>query len=204
MNIRQNFLDTFAWAIARRAPDAPPRPSFIQKAYWSDAWERIRQDAVMSALGALVYLCGLAMAIFCLVNAPVALDLDGERVSWQGLSLGLCVLAMFLVVCIERVRQGQRRRDSGEYVPGSAAAGAIYFLSLGSLVLVVQLIVTLGYYIPSLFGPALKAGLWLIAAWLLATAAMLAFQAVAFCVRFCRSREQGKANRKANSEMPHL
>ena len=196
MNIRQNFLDTFAWAIARRAPDAPPRPSFIQKAYWSDAWERIRQDAVMSALGALVYLCGLAMAIFCLVNAPVALDLDGERVSWQGLSLGLCVLAMFLVVCIEGVRQGQRRRDSGEYVPGSAAAGAIYFLSLGSLVLVVQLIVTLGYYIPSLFGPG-------------AEGRPVADCCVApgngrhagvpgrrlLCVRFCRSREQGKANR---------
>ena len=128
MNIRQNFLETFAWASARRAPEAPPRPSLTRKAFGVEGWEWIRRDGFMSALGALVGLGGLAMGIINLVNGPDPFDLEAGIVYWQRTGLGVAVLAIVALACIEAVRQSQRRRDSGEYVPGSAAVGAISVL----------------------------------------------------------------------------
>ena len=51
MNIRQNFLETFAWVSARRAPDAPPRPSLTQKAFWVEGWERFSPNPPKDTAG---------------------------------------------------------------------------------------------------------------------------------------------------------
>ena len=193
MNIRQNFLETFAWVSARRAPDAPPRPSLTQKAFWVEGWERFKRDGFMSAIGALVGLGGLAMGIISLAIRPVRFDLEAGIVSWQGMGLGLAVLTMVAWNCIMAVRQGRWRRDSGEYLPGSAVAGAIILLGPATSFTGAGVILTLGY-IPGYFEAALRIGLYLLVMGFLAMAAMLAFQALAFCVRFCRSRGQGEVN----------
>ena len=70
MNIRQNFLETFAWVSARRAPDALPRPSLTQKAFWVEGWERFKRDGFMSALGGWWALAGWQWASSALPLDP--------------------------------------------------------------------------------------------------------------------------------------
>ena len=156
MKVLREYLDICAWNDGSRYREDQPRPSMRSKAFWQEMRCLAEEDKLGSLFGSLLVLSGAVCLALCLCAADLYVW-ETQHLSWQAAVLGGWCLTLAIFGLPLWIREGRRRRDSGEYTRGDPSF-VLSHLGFTASLLGVGVALTLGY-VPGLFLPAWYAGL---------------------------------------------
>ena len=159
MKVLREYLEIGAWNGGSRYPEGQPKPSIRSWEFWRETWAQVKVDALGSVFWSLMLAGGLALLALA-GGVPELYVRETQHVSWQDAALGAWCLTAAILGQPLWIREGRRRRDSGEYTRGGRSF-ALLQLGFVTSLLGVGVALTLGK-IPGLFIPAWYAGMSLV------------------------------------------
>ena len=156
MKVLREYLEIAAWNGGSRYPAGKPKPSLRSGEFWRETWAQFKADALGSAFWSLMLAGGLALLALA-GGVPELYVRETQHVSWQAAALGVWCLTAAILGQPLWIREGRRRRDSGEYTRGGRSF-ALLQLGFVTGLLGVGVALTVGR-IPGLFIPAWYAGM---------------------------------------------
>ena len=144
MKLWRKFLEINAFNFGSHYQRGQARPSIRSKEFWHHYWGDAKADWPVSVFWTLMIIIEPVFAFWLIWN-PEVYGIKSQTVSWQGAVLGGWCLTAVVVWLPLSLREGLRRRDSGEYTPGPPIASGLRVLLLLALLVSCAVTLTMGY-----------------------------------------------------------
>ena len=144
MKLWRKFLEINAFNFGSHYQRGQARPSIRSKEFWHHYWGDAKAHWPVSVFWTLMIIIE-PVFVFWLIWNPEVYGIKSQTVSWQGAVLGGWCLTAVVVWLPLSLREGLRRRDSGEYTPGPPIASGLRVLLLLALLVGCGVTLTMGY-----------------------------------------------------------
>ena len=144
MKLWRKFLEINAFYFGSHYQRGQARPSIRSKEFWHHYWGGAKAHWPVSVFCTLMIVVGVVF-VFWLIWNPEVYGIKSQTVSWQGAVLGGWCLTLVVVGLPLDIREGLRRRDSGEYTSGPPTASSLCVLLLLALLVSFGVTLTMGY-----------------------------------------------------------